>query len=180
MSFVISMLTFIFCLFGLLLLAAVFMKKKHSVNCSINVEVTADYAYNFLRFLKNQERFNKWAQTDPHRKVSTVGEDGSVGYKFIWSGDKSAGEGEKEILNLIVNEKIETVIRFVRPMAVVAYVTMETTKLSGNATKVSFINFGILKYPMNLLIPFAEKNFAKDMNESLKNLKVILEQEFSA
>jgi hypothetical protein len=169
---------FLFGLIVLLLLTALLMKKRHYVKCSIEVDVPASLAYDFLRFLKNQERFNKWAKTDPNRKVSSVGDDGTIGYKYIWKDDKSAGEGEKEIVGLVVNEKIETVLRFIRPMSVTAFVTIETQNLSEKKSLVSLINFGQLNFPLNLLIPFAEKNFANDMNESLQNLKSILEEEF--
>ncbi|MBK9722627.1 MAG: hypothetical protein IPO78_13585 [Saprospiraceae bacterium] len=60
-------------------------------------------------------------------------------------------------------------------MAVTSDVIMETESLSDNQTKVSLINSGILKYPMNIFIPLAERNFPKDMDSSLFTLKNILE-----
>ncbi len=36
--------------------------------------------------------------------------------------------------------------------------------------------YDFLKYPLNLLIPMAEKNFAKDMDGSLVTLKSLLEE----
>jgi AAA15 family ATPase/GTPase len=60
-------------------------------------------------------------------------------------------------------------------MNVTASMTMETEPLSDNQTKVNFINTGTLKYPLNLMIPMAERNFAKDLDSSLTTLKNILE-----
>lgn len=57
-----------------------------------------------------------------------------------------------------------------------ASVIFETESLSENQTKVIMINTGILKYPLNIMIPVAEKNFPKDMDESLSTLKNILEK----
>ncbi len=37
-------------------------------------------------------------------------------------------------------------------------------------------NAGVLKYPMNIFIPLAEKNFPKDIDSSLLVLKSILEE----
>jgi len=37
-------------------------------------------------------------------------------------------------------------------------------------------NAGTLKYPLNIMIPIAEKNFSKDMDISLSTLKTILEK----
>ena len=77
----------------------------------------------------------------------------------------------------VIAKRIETQIRFVRPMAMVADVTMVTETISDNQTKVSLINSGTLKYPMNIFIPMAEKNFPKDMDTSLKTLKELLEKD---
>ena len=92
----------------------------------------------------------------------------------------SAGQGEKEIKSIIEGKRIETEIRFVKPMRVTAAVIFETEALSENQTKVNLINTGKLKYPLNLMIPMAEKKFPKDMDESLTTLKKILEKNHSA
>jgi hypothetical protein len=52
-------------------------------------------------------------------------------------------------------------------MKITASMIMETEALTDNQTKVNFINTGILKYPLNLMIPMAEWNFAKDLDSSL-------------
>lgn len=105
-----------------------------------------------------------------------LGTDGTIGYIISWNGNKNAGEGEKEIINIIEGKRIETQIRFVRPMKTTADVIMETESLSDNETKVNLINSGRLKYPMNIFIPLAEKNFPKDMDASLLALKEIFEK----
>lgn len=106
-----------------------------------------------------------------------LGTDGTIGFIISWNGNKNAGEGEKEIINIIDGKRIETQIRFVRPMKTTADVIMETESLSDNETKVNLINSGRLKYPMNIFIPLAEKNFPKDMDASLLALKEIFEKE---
>jgi hypothetical protein len=159
----------------LLLIIALFMKKEHYVNREIIINAPSQNIFDFLRFLKNQDKFNKWAKTDPDRKTETKGTDGTVGYVYSWSGNKDAGQGAKEIMNIIEGKRIETDIRFTKPMNVTASMIMETEALSDNQTKVNFINTGTLKYPLNLMIPMAERNFAKDLDSSLTTLKNILE-----
>lgn len=162
-------------LIALLLIIALFLKKQHYVKREIVINVPQEKAFNFLRFVGNQDKFNKWARTDPDRKVETTGNDGEVGYIYSWSGNKDAGQGAKEIKNIIDGKRIETEIRFIKPMQVTARMIMETESLSENQTKVNFINTGTLNYPLNLMIPFAEKNFAKDLDSSLATLKQLLE-----
>ena len=162
---------------ALLLIIALFMKKEHFVKCEIIINAPRQKVFDFLKHLKNQEQFNKWATAGKeNRKEEFKGTDGTVGYIYSWSGDKSAGQGEKEIKNIIEGKRIETEIRFVKPMAAIASIVMETESLSDSQTKVTWSNSGILKYPLNIMIPIAEKNFSKDMKSSLSILKEILEK----
>jgi len=161
---------------ALLLVIALFMKKEHYVNREIIINATTQKVFDFLKLLKNQDQFNKWARTDKNRKEETKGTDGTVGFIYSWSGNKSAGQGEKEIINIVEGKMIETEIRFVKPMKISASVIMETESLSDDQTKVNLINAGTLKYPLNIMIPMAERNFAKEMDMSLSTLKNILEK----
>jgi hypothetical protein len=165
----------------LLLIVALFMRKKHYVNCEIVINAPRQKVFDFLRLLKNQEQFNKWAKVDKDRKEETKGTDGTVGFIYSWSGNKNAGEGEKEIINIVEGKRIETEIRFVKPMRITASMIMETVSVSGpdtyrDQTKVNLSNSGVLKFPLNIMIPMFEKNFAKDLDSSLSTLKNILEK----
>src|SRR5438105_2919988 len=103
---------------ALLLLIALLMKKEHYVNREIVVNAPRQKVFDFLRLLKNQEKFNKWAKTDEGRQEEFKGADGTVGFIYAWSGNKSAGKGEKEIKNIIEGKRIETEIRFEKPMRI--------------------------------------------------------------
>jgi hypothetical protein len=155
---------------------ALLMKKELYVKCDIVINVSNQKAYNFLKMLNNQDKFNKWAKADANREWAYKGTDGAIGYVISWKGNNDAGEGEKEIMNLVEEKRIETEIRFVKPMKITSKIIMETEALSANSTKVALINSGKMNYPMNLFIPVAEKKFPKDMNESLESLKQILEK----
>jgi hypothetical protein len=158
------------------LIIALFMRREHYVKREIIINAPLQKVFNFLKYIKNQDLFNKWASVDKDRKEATKGIDGTVGYIFAWSGNKNAGKGEKEIMKIAEGESIETQIRFVKPMVVTASIIMETASLSDNQTKVSWSNAGKLKYPFNIMIPIAEKNFSKDIDISLATLKTILEK----
>jgi len=176
MNILFNIVYFIAGIITLLLVIALFMKRKHYVKREMTINAPVQKVFDFLRLLNNQEKFNKWARTDPNRIWEHKGTDGTVGYIISWKGNKSAGEGAKEILNIVEGKRIETEIRFVKPMKVTSSIIMETESLPGNQTKVSLINTGTMNYPMNLFIPMAEKNFPKDMDESLASLKSILEK----
>ncbi len=176
MNIIITILLAILGIIALLLIVAYFMKREHYVKREIVINAPSQKVFDFLKLLKNQDKFNKYAMTDPDRKWEYKGVDGTVGFIISWNGDRKVGEGEKEITNLIEGKRIETQIRFVRPMKTTADIVFETESISDNQTKVSMSNAGTLNYPINIMIPIAEKNFPKDMDISLANLKNLLEK----
>jgi hypothetical protein len=176
MNILITILLILAGVITLLLLIGLFMKKEHYVNREIIINAPRQKVFDYLRLLKNQDEFNKHAMVAPDRQREFKGTDGTVGYIYSWKGNKSAGEGEKEIKNIIEGKRIETEIRFVKPMRVTASIIMETESLSDNQTKVNWTNAGTLKYPINIMIPMMEKNVAKGMDSSLLTLKEILEK----
>ena len=166
---------------ALLLIIALFMKRKHYVNREIIINAPRQKVFDYIKLLKNQDEFNKHAMAGPDRKREFTGTDGTVGYIYAWSGNnpdsyRDAGEGEKEIKNIIEGHSIETEIRFVKPMAATASIIMETESLPDDQTKVTWSNGGILKYPVNIFIPMMEKHVVRDMDSSLSTLKNILEK----
>ena len=161
---------------ALLLIIALFMKRDHYVKCEIIINATRQKVFDYLKLLKNQETFNENAMVAPDREREFKGTDGTVGYIYAWKGNKDAGEGEKEIMNIIEGERIEMEIRFVKPVTTSASIILETESLPGNQTKVTWSNAGTLKYPVNIMIPMMEKHVVKDMDMSLLALKNILEK----
>jgi hypothetical protein len=180
MNTVITILLVVAGIIALLLIIGLFMTRKHYVKREIIINAPSQKVFDYVKLLKNQDTFNKHAMVAPDRNRDFKGTDGTVGYVYSWSGDKNAGVGEKEIINIIEGRSVETEIRFVKPMAAIASVIMETESLSENQTKVSWSNAGTLSYPINIMIPIMEKSVAKDMDISLSTLKDILENNHSA
>jgi hypothetical protein len=176
MNIILTVLLIIAGIIALLLIMALFMKKEHYVKREIIINAPLQKVFDYIKLLKNQDNFNKHAMAAPIRKEEFKGTDGTVGYIYSWSGNKDAGCGEKEIKNIIEGEKVETEIRFVKPMKTSATVIMETASLSANQTKVSWSNGGTLPYPLNVMIPMFEKMFSKSLDDSLSTLKSILEK----
>lgn len=175
MKIILIILMVIAGIIALLLILALFMKKEHYVKCNIIINAPAQKVFDYIKLLKNQDNFNKSAMAGPDRIREYKGVDGTVGFIYAWSGNKDAGQGEKEIMNLIEGKRMEAEIRFIKPMETSSYIIMDLESISENQTKVSWSNAGTLKYPINIMIPMLEKMLPKDMNISLSNLKSILE-----
>jgi hypothetical protein len=176
MHIIITVLLVVVGIIVLLLLFALFMKREHYVLREIIINAPRQQVFDYLKLLKNQDEFNKNAMTAPDREREFKGTDGTVGYIYSWKGNKNAGEGEKEIKNIIEGEKIETEIRFVKPMRATAIIIMQIESLSDNQTKVYWSNRGTLNYPMNIMVPMLEKHVVTDLDLSLSTLKYILEK----
>ena len=176
MNTIIIILLIVAGIIALLLIIALFMKREHYVKREIIIHAPQQKVFDYVKLLKNQNKFNEHAKADPNRNEKFKGTDGTVGYIYAWSGNKNAGIGEKEIMNIVEGKKIETEIRFLKPMTTSAQIIMETEFLSDNQTKVIWSNAGKLKYPLNIMVPMLEKILPKDMDISLSTLKNILEK----
>ena len=176
MNIIITILLVLAGIIALLLIIALFMRKEHYVKREIIINAPRQKVFDYVKLLKNQDSFNKHAMAGPDRNREYKGTDGTVGFIYAWKGNKKAGEGEKEIKNIIEGNRVETEIRFVKPMAATACIIMETESLSDDQTKLSWSNAGTLKYPVNIMIPMMEKMLPKEMDSSLSTLKNILEK----
>ena len=175
MNIIVTILLVVAGIIALLLIIALFMKKEHYVKREIIINAPQQKVFDYVKLLKNQDKFNRHAMAGADREREYKGTDGTVGFIYAWKGNKSAGVGEKEIKSIIEGKRIEAEIRFVKPMAATAYIIMETESLSDDQTKVSWSNAGTLKYPINIMIPMMEKMLPKEMDSSLSTLKNILE-----
>ena len=176
MNILATILTVLFGIVALLLIIALFMKKKYNIQCEIIINKPLQNVFDYVKHIKNRDNFNKWAMADLDCRREYKGTDGTVGFIYTWSGNKKAGEGEKEIMTISEGNKIETEIRFVKPFKLIGQNNLTTESISSNQTKVTLMNKSKLKYPLNILIPMIEKGFPKDMNTSLSTLKNILEK----
>jgi len=177
MSIILTILLVLLGIIVLLLIFGLFMRKEHYVRREIIINVPSRKVFDYIKLLRNQDTFNKHAMEDGDRKREYKGTDGTVGYVYSWSGNKSAGVGEKEIVNIVDGKRMEAEIRFVKPMTATARIIMETESLSDGQTKVSWSNAGKLGYPVNIMIPVMERMLPKEMDSSLSTLKNILEKQ---
>lgn len=162
----------------LILVIALFTKKDYNISRDIIINKPREQVFNYIKFLKNQDHFNKWVMTDPNKKTKFTGTDGQVGFIYAWDGNKQAGEGEQEIKSIREEERIDMEIRFVRPFAGISDSAMTTTTVSGNQTNLKWSFASTMKYPMNIMLLFMNIDtlLGKDLEISLANLKGILEK----
>ncbi|MES2761352.1 MAG: SRPBCC family protein [Bacteroidota bacterium] len=161
---------------GIILLLAAIMKKEYALTCEIIINRTKNDVFNYVKHLKNQEKYSVWVMRDPNIKLVYTGTDGTIGFKAAWSSeDKNVGVGEQEITNIKEGERYDVEIRFEKPFKGISYANTSTTAVSDNQTKVVTTFTSRTPFPMNIMVPMLTKMLLKDMNENANNLKANLE-----
>ena len=83
MNIIITILLVVAGIIALLLIIALFMKREHYVNREIIINAPRQNVFDYVKLLKNQDQFNKWATADKkNRKEEFKGTDGTVGYIY--------------------------------------------------------------------------------------------------
>lgn len=163
---------------ALLLITGLFINGDYAIEREVTINKPKQEVFDFVKYLKNQNKFSVWAKIDPAMKTEFRGEDATVGFVSAWdSQNPDAGKGEQKILKIDEGNRIDYEIHFIKPFESTdfAYMTFESS--SENATKVKWGFHGTMKYPINLMLIFTdmEKMLAPDLQNGLNNLKGIME-----
>lgn len=161
---------------GLLLIVALFVKNDYTIERQATINKPAAEVFDYIRYVKNQDYYNKWVMADPNMKKEFKGSDGAVGFVYAWDGNDKAGKGEQEITMIDMGRELDLEIRFLKPFEGTAHTKMITKSASENQTVVSWSMAGRSKYPMNITNLFTGTMLGKDLEISLLNLKNILEK----
>jgi hypothetical protein len=161
------------------LIVALFVKKDYAVEREITINKPKQEVFNYIKLLKNQDNYSKWATMDPNMKKSYRGTDGTVGFVSAWESKiDSVGVGEQEIKKIVEVERIDFELRFIKPFEATEPAFMTTEAVSESQTKVKWGFSGHMDYPMNLMMLFMdfEKMIGDDLQTGLNNLKTVLEK----
>jgi hypothetical protein len=154
---------------------ALFTKKEYVIEKEIVINKPKQEVFNYLKFLKNQDNYNKWTMMDPDLKKEFKGIDGTAGFVYAWDG-KKAGKGEQELKKITEGERIDLELRFMTPFESTAAAYQTTDSISANQTKVKWGMKGEAPYPRNFMNLFMDNLLGKPLQENLITLKSILEK----
>jgi hypothetical protein len=178
MNIIITILLVIGAIIILFLLVALFSKKGYAIEREVIINKPIQDVFNFIKHLRNQERFSKWVMMDPNMKKDFRGSDGNVGFVYAWDGNKKAGKGEQEITRIFEGKRVDIEVRFIRPFEGIAQTPFTTESVASDKTRVKWGMATTLKYPMNVMLLFMNMDniLGKDIQSSLVTLKGILEE----
>lgn len=163
---------------ALFLLAGLVISKDISATKDIVINKPVGEVFTYIKYLKNQQNYSKWATLDPDMKNEFRGTDGQPGFVNSWSGNKKVGVGEQEITAIEEGKALHTDLRFIKPFKSFAKSTMTTTAVDASSTKVTWGFQSKMNYPMNVMKLFMNMSemVGKDFSTGLQNLKTLMEK----
>lgn len=160
---------------ALFLVVAYLVPREFTLSKSVVINAPREKVYEYIRFLKSQEKYSIWVMADPNIAMQYTGTDGAVRATSSWKSEmKNVGVGAQTITALVPNEKVTVEIRFEKPMKATNYADT-TLEAVGEQTKVTNTFYGSNKFPMNITNLFLDKMIGGDIQKNLENLKKIME-----
>jgi len=169
---IIGILAFI----ALLLVVALFIPNDYTVSVSTVINKPKSEVFDYVKMIKNQEKYSIWMMEDPNVVMDYQGTDGTIGFKASWnSKDDNVGEGSQQI-TAVSDERIDVDLHFERPMKGDDKAATIVETVSENQTKVTSEFYGHSTYPLNLMSLIGKKIITDAQTQNLVNLKKILEE----
>lgn len=165
-------------LIALPFILAIFKPKEMRVARTITIHKPVGEVFDFVKYMRNGEKYNKWVMADPNSKKTFTGTDGTIGAIYTWdSENKQVGKGAQEIIAIEENKRIDYELRFEKPFKNTAYGAMATEAAGPGQTNVTYSFRGDSAYMMRVMqTVFNIANIlGKEMNITLNNLKTLLE-----
>jgi uncharacterized protein YndB with AHSA1/START domain len=160
-----------------LLAIALLIKGDYEIEREAIIDRPRTAVFDYIKLIKNQEYYSYWVMQDPTNKITYHGTDGTVGFISKWEGEKKAGKGAQEIVDLVEGSAVRIEIRFEKPFKNVAHTLMTISEIGSKQTLVKWSMKGNNKFPFTLFNLVIDGVLGKDMEKSLANLKHILAEQ---
>jgi len=162
-----------------IIILGVYLKNEYLIRREITIHKPKDEVFNYIKYLKNQNEYSYFNRKDLETIKSYSGTDGEVGFTYSWSSKiNSIGTGTQTISKIIKGEEMCSTIQFTKPLPLKSLAIIKLTEINENQTKVTWTFSSIYKFPLNIIIYFAdlEKLIGTDLASSLVTLKENLER----
>jgi hypothetical protein len=171
-------LLFLVGLIIMILIVLLFAKKDYSFEKKIFINSSSSDVFNFLKFLKNQEKYNDWYMTQKNAHFYVTGEDGTTSAKFHWKSNSSyLRNGYHDIRTLNYPESISIDIATDDSYNIKGRMDFQL-KEKNSQTHLTWKIHVHFPFPYNIVIltDDFEKSLLKSMDISLNNIKKELEK----
>lgn len=156
------------------LVSMLLIGKKYHFEKSMVINANCETVYSHISSAKSFNQWNPFLDIDKNVKINYSGNQGQIGDKYCWEGNKDAGKGCQEISELIPNKKQSTKITFIEPFPGEATSDIVLTP-EGSSTRVTWSMDTEMGYPMNLMKLMMDKEMGKTYGNGLEKLKILSE-----
>ena len=164
---------------ALFLIPPLFIDGKMDIEKEVTINQPKDVVFDYIKLLKNQDKFSVWQKMDPNMKKTYTGTDGTVGFVSAWDSENpDVGKGEQEILAIKEGERLDFELRFLEPYESKSKAYMITESIDSASVLVKWGFAGEMPYPMNIMKLFMniEEDLGVQLQKGLDNLKAELEK----
>lgn len=172
MKFLKKLLFVLLTIVVIFLVIPLFVDSDFKVSRTITINHPKVAIFDYLKHLKNQEKYGVWNLMDPDMKKSYSGTDGEVGFVYSWDSQmEDVGAGEQEIIEINEYDNIKYELRFKRPWEGTNYAQFDLDGTNGT-TNVTWSISGSVPYPFNFFNLFMDMDemIGKDLEKGLENL----------
>ena len=157
---------------------AVFVPKDCEVQRQITINRPASEVFEYVKYLKNQDKFSAWSNLDPVMKRAYYGQDGEIGFVSTCKSRRpELGKREHKIIAIEDGKRIDYEWNLTKPFKSTYRAYLITESVGPSETKVTWGFSGDMGYPGNLrlLALDVEEAVGGDFESSLGKLKRIME-----
>lgn len=123
------------------------------------------------------QAWSAWERKDPNMKKTHSGAASGVGAVYAWEGNGNVGKGSMAISESIPNQKVQIKLDFIAPFEGhnLADISLQA---QGDGTQVHWKMYGPMAFIPKVMGLFfdMDKMIGKDFEDSLANLKLVVEK----
>ncbi len=164
----------------IILLAIFIIPTKSSVSRSIDIYAPKQAVFDYVKQIKNQERYSVWVMEDPNIKMTYTGNDGTIGFTSAWDSQISNVGAGSQTITEITDNSYTVDLQFIRPFVGQNTATTSVEEVLVNdsdyVTRVTTIFYSESPRPKNVMSLVGNYMIGKATQQNLGNLKAILEK----
>ena len=162
---------------GVIVTLAAFKPDIFRIQRSISINATPETLTGLLEDFHQWSNWSPWEKLDPDLSRKYSGAATGKGTVYEWEGNKKAGKGRMEIIDISENAQIVIKLDFFAPFE--AHNTAEfTMHQNGSTTNLTWTMYGPASFSIKVihLLMNMDKMVGKDFEIGLANLKALAEK----
>lgn len=142
------------------------------------IQASPEKVFEYINDFRKWGAWSPYEKLDPAMKKTYSGAAAGVGAVYEWAGNRKAGMGRMEIMDVLAHSKIIIKLDFLKPFE--GHNTAEfTLESKGESTDVTWAVYGPQSYLAKVMTIFVSMDslLGKEFEEGLSNLKTIAERQ---